>query len=181
MDREEAAGALRDVDLGRRRSTALRGYTDAGSTIIVWGLVWLICNLATYFVAGGYRSWMIGIPLGIIWSIAHPYLGKRVRGNDADWRIPLSVLAAFVFLVLVMRVTGADGSHAQQNVLISLLVAVAYVIGGIWAGLRFALLGIALTLVICVGWFAYPETLLLWLGIGGGGALILGGIWLRQA
>ncbi|QIG81645.1 hypothetical protein [Stakelama tenebrarum] len=181
MERSEAANALHEVDRARRRSGALRGYAHAGSTVIVWGVIWLLCNLATYFIKDGNLSWMIGIPVGVLWSVARPYFARSERPEPADLRIPFSIFAALGFLGLVMTVTDAAASYAQQNVLISLLVAVAYVLLGIWTGLRFALLGLALTLVICLGWFAFPATLLLWLGLGGGGALILGGIWLARA
>ena len=62
-----------------------------------------------------------------------------------------------------------------------LVVAAAYVVLGVWAGARFALLGVALGAVVVAGWFVAPSWLFLCLGLGGGGTLLAGGLWLRRA
>lgn len=180
MRPDEAAAALRSIAGARQRGAALRRYAGAASTVIVWGVVWLVCNLLTQFFPWGERSWILGVPVGILWSVLHP-LPRHEGAGKADLRVPLSIFAAFGFLWLVMLVARPAIDTGSGNVMVSLLVAIAYVITGIWSGARIALLGVALTAAICLGWFVFPAWLYLWLGLGGGGALILGGIWLARA
>lgn len=42
-------------------------------------------------------------------------------------------------------------------------------------------IGLAIALAVILGWFVFPAWLYLWLGLGGGGALLLSGLWLRRA
>ncbi|MDE0201182.1 MAG: hypothetical protein OXK73_01950, partial [Rhodospirillaceae bacterium] len=62
-----------------------------------------------------------------------------------------------------------------------LLVATGYAIAGCWMGLRYAAVGVALG-GVAVGVFVLaPAYLSLIVPFAGGGALILGGFWMRRA
>jgi len=145
----------------------------------VWGVIWLVCNLLSQFFPWGVNSWTIGVPIGTIWAMLHPL--PRPKGSGMEWRIPLSIFATFFILWLMGIVARPQLDARSGDALISLVVALAYIVTGLWSGLRIALLGVALLAVICLGWFVFPAWLFAWLGIGGGGALILGGIWLARA
>lgn len=176
---EDAVAALRSIDSARQHGAALRRYAGAASTVLVWGLVWLVCNLLSQFFPWGPKSWMVGVPVGTLWAILHPL--PRREGAGMEWRIPLSIFTAFFILWLMGLIARPQIDARSGDAIVSLLVALAYIVTGIWSGMRIALLGVAVVVAICLGWFAFPAWLFLWLGLGGGGALILGGIWLRHA
>jgi hypothetical protein len=60
------------------------------------------------------------------------------------------------------------------------VVALAYVLTGLWSGLRFVVAGVAVAVLTLGGFFYLPQHFLLWEGFVGGGALILAGIWFRR-
>lgn len=171
----EATAALDAIGVARKRSSRLSNYARSGDIVIAWGLVWLIGNLATQWDprAGGW-CWTIGIAAAVTWTM------WRSRGQPLDWRGAASALTAFAFLLLIETILGKVDVRTH-NVLTSSLVAAIYVGVGIWTGVRFAMLGVALAVMIVLGWFVFPTWLYLWLGIGGGGALIVSGLWLRRA
>lgn len=173
IEPSDARAALHAAEQSRRRAIELGGYARAGSILIAWGLVWLVGNLASQFRPDiAMWCWPIGIAGAVLWTI--------VRGErPTDWRVFATVTTAFAFLVLVLAITG--GGHREQNAITALLVAASYITLGIWSGARFAWLGIALAVIVCIGWFIAPAWFYLWLGLGGGGALLLGGLWLRRA
>lgn len=178
IGQQDAASALDAVSRTRRRSFELRSYAHAGDVLIVWGLVWLICNLATYFggPAAG-KAWPVGVVIASIFSAVR----GRAQGNGAPrWRAFASIGTIIVLVALVSIIAGIR-SPDQGNALISIFVAALYVLQGIWAGPRFAWIGLLLGALVCVGWFYDRPHLDLWLGIGGGGALIVTGLWLRRA
>lgn len=178
IDQQAAASALDAVDRTRRRSFELRGYAHAGDILIVWGLVWLVCNLATYF--GGpaaAKAWPVGVVIASVFSAVR---GRVPGGGAARWRAFASV-ATIVALVMLVALIAEIRSPDQGNALISLFIAALYVLQGIWAGPRFAWIGLLLGGLVCAGWFYDRAHLDLWLGIGGGGALIVTGLWLRRA
>lgn len=179
ISQADAAAALRSVDSARQHGAALRRYSSSASTVAFWGLIWLVCNLLSQFFPWGMKSWLVGTPIGILWSMFHPL--PRREGAGMDWRWPLSIFAIFFILWLMGIVARPHLDARSSDTLISLVVALAYIVTGIWSGMRIALLGIVLLGVICLAWFVFPAWLFLWLGIGGGGALILGGLWLARA
>lgn len=178
IDRDDAASALHAVDRTRRRSFELRGYAHAGDIVIVWGLVWLVCNLATYFGGpGAGRAWPVGVVIATVYATVR---GRGQAGRVPRWRAFASVATIIALVLLVAMIAGVHGAD-QGNALISIFVAAAYVLQGIWTGPRFAWIGLALAGFVCAGWFLDRTHLDLWLGLGGGGALIVTGLWLRRA
>lgn len=176
IGRDDAASALAEVARARRIAEELRGYAHAGDIVAGWGLVWLVCNLLTYFFPGwGYQSWGPGIVLGTLWSIQ-----RGRKDAQVDRRALASAAATVGFLALVLLIAGVD-DPVQVNALISLFVAGSYVTMGIWTGPRLAWIGLGIAALVTAGWFLDRANLPLWLGLGGGGALIATGLWLRRA
>ena len=85
---------------------------------------------------------------------------------------------AVCYVGLITAMVEADVREA--SVIIAIAVASGYAITVIWAGLRFAFLGGLVTVSTAVGWWFLPELLFLSLGLGGGTALLLGGLWLKR-
>jgi hypothetical protein len=179
IDRQDAASALASIETARRRSGELRRYAAAGDKLIGWGLIWLVCNLLTQFApVWGPKSWLIGVPAGVLWSMTGPGLGGE--SGEGAGRYALMGLAVFGFFAAILSVAGVH-DPLQANAIISLTVAAVYVVMGIWAGPRFACIGLALAALVLGGWFADRSHIAFWLALGGGGALIVSGLWLRQA
>ena len=144
--------------------------------MIVWGLVWLICNWATWL--GGPRwhlAWPVGVAIATVFTLVRARAGPRRR-----WRGLATVSVIVAYALLTGLITGIHDS-LTANAMVSLLVAASYVGLGIWTGARFAWIGLGLAAMICAGWFLDRAHLELWLAIGGGGALIVTGLWLRRA
>jgi len=175
IGQDDAVSALESIERTRQRAFELRGYAHAGDIVMGWGVVWLVCNLITYFAPEATFAWPVGIPLAVIWSI------WRGRGQGkGGWRAPATAGAIFALVAMVIAITQVE-TPAEANALITAFVATGYVIQGIWIGQRFAWIGLAIAACVGVAWFIDREHLELWLGIGGGGALILSGLWLKRA
>lgn len=173
IGREEAASALSVVARSRRHAVELRGYADAGSTLIAWGIAWLVGNLASQFNSDVAPSiWLVAISAAALWSVTR-------RRRERDLRVLATVAAVVGFMFLLLVVVRADAR--TSNVVVSLLVAASYIVIGAWTGGRFAVLGLVLGAVVITGWFVVPAWLFACLALGGGGTLILGGLWLRRA
>ncbi len=173
IDHKDAQAALDAVGRTRRHANELRGYASAGSILMGWGVAWLVANLASQIDSSWARvTWPVAIAGGVLWSIARP-------GRGFDRRIFATAVTAAGYIVLTLILVRPDPRMA--NVLVSLMVAASYVVLGIWAGRRFALLGLTLVAVILIGWFVVPHWLFACLAFGGGGTLLVGGWWLHRA
>lgn len=169
----EAAVALGDVARSRHRAAELRGYAGTGNALIVWGVVWLIGYTTAQF-APDYAGWVWTV--GVAGGIAYSMFAPRRRPDPRIFATGAMLFGFFALAGAILR-----PSPIAQAVLISLIVAAAYVGFGIWSGPRYAWLGLTLAAVIALGWFVLPAWLPLCLALGGGGTLVAGGLWLRQA
>jgi hypothetical protein len=103
-------------------------------------------------------------------------LARRSRG----WKYGVNCLAIILFIYAVYAILPPT-SDVQAVAFFPLLVALIYVLVGVWTrAARIALLGFALGVLTVGGFFWLPQYFLLWMAGVGGGALILGGFWLRR-
>ena len=178
LSREDAARALGDVDSAQARASTLAGYARQGDTLVAWGAMWLACNLVSQFAppfAG--RAWLAGTIAGVA---ATAWANRQGSGRAKGRRTALTFLVVILLLCGVFAVSPPQ-SPAALDAVVSLCVAGGYGLLGVWAGRRWLLLGAALFVLILAGWFAAPAWFFLWMALAGGGALIVGGLWLRRA
>ncbi len=180
LTRDEAAKAIAEMETAQRRSSVLARYSAGGPILMIWGVEWFICNLVSQY-GGSAANWIW--PVATVVTIGLTFWMSRGRGAvpaRKSWKAfgTSAAIAGFFFgLFTVLKLTDM---HAV-NAVISLAVAGAYVVVGIWTGARYAWLGAALFLAIMLGWIAFPQVFYLWMALVGGGALFLGGFWLRKA
>ncbi|MGD2132756.1 MAG: hypothetical protein PVI23_08185 [Maricaulaceae bacterium] len=91
-----------------------------------------------------------------------------------------------MFLVIIGSITAIGSiidfsTNAQVNALISLLVAIMYMLTGLFQGARLFVAGVAIAAAVLVGFHGFQEWFDLWMAFIGGGVLIGTGLWLRTA
>jgi hypothetical protein len=183
----EAADSLKEIQRTQSRSASARGYANSSPFLIMWGVIWMI-GYGTSDLAPRYSNgaWLLLIIAGFLGSMA---IGRaRAKGGDphpgmnskAGWRFAAMFIAIGVFITATYSIFGS-ATTAQQAAFSPLIVSLAYVIMGIWKGLRLAVTGIAIAALTLGGFFLLHQHFLLWMAVVGGGALVLGGLWLRKA
>ncbi len=181
LSREEAQGALRDVEQVSRRSNAALGYRMSSPHLILWGLVWLTGYGAMAAKVTWDPLWPIltlGGTAGSFWVGWHM---SRAKPAGFDWRYGATFLAIFMFITAIFLIMPPKTTD-QFGAFFPILVSLYYALIGIWTrGLRMLALGAALLVLTLMGFFHFREMFDLWMAVVGGGALILGGLWLRSA
>lgn len=182
LDNKTARQALNDIYDVQRRSAALRFYASAGGDIFVWGLVWLFANVLSYIKPElAHWFWAVGIFIG---ALASGFGGFRSASRQNKSLSVQQSLAAFVVIALALTaifMVVAPTDRLEVNALISLLVALAYCLAGIWKGMRIFIVGVAIGATVIIGWTLLQAWFEVWMGIVGGGLLMLSGIWFRRA
>jgi len=178
LTQNDAAEALRLVDEAEQRSAVLRGYQSAAPHLILWaGVVYAGAYAFGYFrpfQAG--LAWAVLIPAAVI---GDALIARRDRGR-VYWGPFLGLVATFFVFIGATAAVMQPHDPRQMAAFVPLVVAAAYVAFGIAVGRRLMFTGIALGALTLVGFFALPSIFMLWMAAVGGGALVLGGIWLRQ-
>ena len=185
VSKDDALSALHDIEATEHRSRTLFSYSLASPYLLMWGALWLIAG-----TVGAVSPAHVGIgwsAVDIVGLVGNASLMIRQawRCGERSERVHLlryfgtaAVLAAFIGLIFMVF---APVTGAEILMLFTLLVAAGFAIAGCWSGLRYAAVGLALG-GLSVGVFVLaPAYLNLIVPFAGGGALILGGLWLRRA
>ena len=192
LSANEAAQTLGEIARTARRSTEAHEYANASPQFILWGLIWVIgytgSDLLPNYGFQGHINWF-WFALSWLGVIGSTIIGRRqVRHLDSaqqaaerakGLRVGMSCFAAWWFIValfIVMRPVEPVATGA----VIPLLVALVYTIFGIWRGMRFLYIGIAVAALTLGGFLYLREHFLLWMALVGGGSLILVGFWLKK-
>ena len=178
---QEAASTLHDIEHAQQHSAAAYRYLKASPHLLLWGVIWVVGYAVSYTRPKWNFLWIILTLFGFLGSF---FIGRRARTRDSQasfgWRYGAALLAIFLFVCALFAIL-PPRSSLQIDAFFSLLIALWYVLLGIWTrGMRIALLGLALGILTVGGYFWLHQYFLLWMAGVGGGALILGGFWLRK-
>lgn len=189
----QAAQSLEEIEKTGRRSAELQEYAHASPQFILWGLVWMAgyagsALLPNYGFSHGI-NWL-WFALVVIGAAGSTILGRRryhhltpeavAKSRAVAFRWGMTVFVFYLFLAASFAVM-RPANPAASGAFVPLLVAAIYAVMGIWRGLRFLYIGIAVAVLTLGGWFYLPHYFLLWMTAVGGGSLVLVGLWLRKA
>lgn len=190
LSREEAAAALDTVHLAGARVKTARRYEDFGPYLITWGIIWLVANVVSdqWPVHGG-TAWIAGVLIGTVltvyftvrnarrWRQSHP--GDTAEGRAIGRRAVMLGLTLWMWFPSMMALLGPL-SPRQGNAFISITWAFIYMAAGAFIGWRIFAIGLVTAGAVLVGYFVLQSHFFLWMGLVGGGSLILGGLWMRK-
>ena len=185
VTRDEAASRLDEIDTARRRSLTLFNYGMASPYLLLWGGLWIVAGVMGAASPGNAGiGWLAVDVVGLAGTFCL-VLSQSRRAPERSGRLGMVrfigaavVLAAFI--ALTFRVF-APVTGVQVQTFITLLVAATYAIVGCWLGLRYAVVGAALAALAAGAFQLAPAQLPLIVSLLGGGALVLGGVWMRRA
>jgi hypothetical protein len=105
--------------------------------------------------------------------------GLTATSRQLGLRLVGAQIALIGFGVLVVTILGPFKGR-QLDAFWPLVFMLGYVLAGIWVGRFFILCGITIAFLTIVGFWWSGPWFQLWMAAVNGGALILGGLWLRR-
>ncbi len=185
VTRGDAEKALRDVGRTHEQSLLLFGYGLASPHLLLWGGLWVVAGAvgAVSPDAAGI-GWLLVDIVGIAASgylvvrSARRYSEDSIRIQGLRYVATVVVLAGFVAMTLMIF---APVSGTEVQLFITILIAAIYIIAGFWIGRRYAIVGAVLATLAAGAFHLAPAHLALIVSVLGGGALVLGGLWMRRA
>lgn len=175
---EEAAQALRDIDLIKHRAAGFQDYRAESSQLILWGLAHLAgFSLSACFPQQLIAVWssVLVVALGI-----GTYLARN-SGASASilWRY-LAVIATVLLFIILLHVILWPISAEQGAMLGPMLLSVLYILRGIQLRPRYTVIGLVLGALCIFGYLVLLPVFWPWMAMACGGTLILSGLWLRS-
>jgi hypothetical protein len=184
LDADEASAALAEIESIARRVKQSSIYRAYSLTLIGWGALVAIGNLAELFAghwAGGV--WialnLLGVALlGVAMTIF--VLGRTRQGDFAPIRTLAAFALFFAFGFVWSLLLGKMGPREMDAFWPSLFLF-GYALAGLFFGRAFTVLGIGLTASILAGYEWVGAGYGLYLALVNGGGLMLCGYWMRRA
>jgi hypothetical protein len=179
VSNHQAADSLHEIKRFERRSATAYGYRKVSPHLIIWGVVWIIGYSLSYARPQWWELWPVLCTLGIAGDFAIAWHTAAEGAQALDWRIAATLVTIFLFICAVFAIIPPN-SGLQVGAFIPILVALFYSLLGIWMrGIKMVLLGLAVGALTVGGYFGVPHYFAFWMAGVGGGALLLGGIWLK--
>jgi hypothetical protein len=159
----QAADALLDVQRTQHRLSILRGYEYGAPHFLLWGCIWIVGFAASDVFPG--HEWLIWLALdvlgifgGLVIVRAAPIAGMQAR----TWQY-LAAAATIVAFVAATYYVMAPHSGTQFGAFPALVMALFYVLVGIWRGPRWIVVGSAVGLLTLLGYGLLRHYFMLWM------------------
>ncbi len=188
---DEARASLAAIEATRTETRKLVAESCAGPVLIWWGLIWIVMLGYAQFHEGVNRLWWVFVLAGFVGQVVIQKLRPPALKQAPDWRAVAFWLGIFLyaglFVVLLVpwsllnNLSPADSQMMDRKLTAycSIVPMFAYVIIGPWVSRFFVILGLLMTALILIGYFFVPAWFYLWIGVVGGGTLILSGFFIR--
>ncbi len=181
LSSEEAAASLSQVQEASRRSSQLYFYHRSSPHLIMWGIIWIIGYGGTGLLPQYSDPLWGGLILaGCIGGVV---LGRSRKVDDKAgpyaWR--MAALWAIILFFVMATYAIMEPKYARQLCAYpALITGCAYMLIGLWRGMRYLISGIIVVALTLVG-FYFIQPIFFWFAAVGGGAMILTGLWFRTA
>lgn len=162
--------------------------TAASPILFLWGGVWVLAyGLCQFFPELSGAIWAVLCTVGGVGTALFARKAPVRSESDARFGISWAILFAFsaVWFAVLMPweyIKFFDYSERQRSMGAygATLVMFAYVMMGVWWDRFFMWLGLAITALTLIGYFAVPAYFNLWMAIFGGGLLLASGVLIKR-
>ena len=182
IDSQQASEALADINDIVRRVRQSRIYYLNSLIMVLWGLLVLAGNIATWLWPryGGYIWITVDIAGVIGLFVISVFTYSRMGVRTFDVRMLVTFLLFFAFGYFCSNVLG-HFTPRQQGTFWPIYFMLFYTIAGLWVGYAFVAIGTGITVLTLIGYFYIGEAFPLWMALVNGGGLIFGGLWMRRS
>ena len=175
---EEAAQALRDIDLIKHRAAGFQDYRAESSQLILWGLVYL----AGFSLTACFREYLIAVWTAVVFVglATGACIALHSSAGAGIVRRYMAIIVTILSFILVMHVIFWPVQAEQGAMVGPMLVASLYVLRGIQLRPRYTVIGCVLAALCLFGYLFLLPVFWPWMAMACGGTLILSGLWLRS-
>lgn len=182
IDKTEAAAALDDISRVIANVKQSRIYRTSASMLMLWGGIVAVGYMFAFFAPRRAAvGWIVVQGVGTLLTLAASVRwGSRQGRSGAEWRFGALMLLIVLFGILWSVVLGRFGPR-ELNVFWPTFFMFCYCVTGLWFGLAFVALGVAITGLSVAGYFWAGAWLEPYMALVNGGGLILCGLVMRRA
>jgi hypothetical protein len=181
MDSKEAIAALVEVEAITRRVRQSNLYRTSSAAMMLWGVLVALAYIITFAApVWATPAWDGVYLLGVMGTIlAAAFENRRAATRSFDLQMLAAYLLFFAFGFL-WTVGLVHLPPRLLDVFWPTYFMLAYAIAGLWLGIAFCVIGLAIAALTLIGYFWAGPWFELWMAAVNGGGLVLGGLWMRR-
>jgi hypothetical protein len=181
MDSKEAIAAIGEIEAVTQRVRQSKFYRVSSMTLVLWGVLIALGNVITFVAPVWARlAWAGVYVVGITGTIAAAgWENSRASTRTFDVRMLAASVLFFAF-GLLWTAGLVQLPPRLLNVFWPTYFMLAYAIAGLWFGIAFFVIGVAIAMLTLIGYFWAGPWFDLWMAVVNGGGLVLGGLWMRR-
>lgn len=189
VSRDEAANALDEIDESRRRVGQRLDYRYSARLFFLWGSAWILANvLSDMMRVRGPLIWDAIVTIASCLSIYSAFrrprfidaIGEAAGGQRHYGRRYLAATVACLGFIAAILWVMRPFTSRQLTAVVVLAIAQVYLLTGVWRGTRYIAPGATLATLALLGYAGIIPGFENWIGIAGGGLLVVTGLWLRR-
>jgi hypothetical protein len=184
ISHNEAEEALAAIQIMTQKTRLSIASGSAYISLIITGVVWLIGFTATQFLTAPLIVW-IWIVTSIVGSALATFMGIRTgkRVRVASSAVTGKRIAIFWVLLILFAAGIIAVARPTDGKQITLLIILFAMIGQMGMGLLLSFSAtwwtVPVAAVALLGYFLAPDWFYLWMGLLGGGVMIVLGLYIR--
>jgi hypothetical protein len=174
ITKQEAQASLAEIENAITLTQKAMGHFT-GYILMLWGVIWMFGFSATQFCPEQANwTWLALDVVGFIGTficVKKSRYGARRPGGRRVGYAWLILSGYFMLWCILLQPQGR-----QIIAFASTVFMCAYMVMGLWLGRLLFWLGLTVTVLTLVGYFALPAWFALWMAVVGGGALFISGL-----
>lgn len=196
MSTEEAQQALAETETVAKATRLAAALAGADLVVMMWGLIWLAGFLWSHWVTvrewpnWSHGAWFLIIAAGVISTIMIEKRREAPVKNTTGKRIGFFWFFLYLYCYLGLAILGPSLDAVRLNstvcgaktmaALNTVVPMFAYVVMGLWLEQSyFVYIGLGLTALTGVAFFAFNPIFFPLMAFAGGGILFGSGVWMR--
>lgn len=178
---EDSLAAIQRIAQKTRQSIASSG---ASIFLVITGIIWLVGFLSTQFLTGKIVAYiwtgmsLLGSAVAILLGTR---MGRRVRSPSVN--APAKRAVIFWLLLIFYGIAAVAIARPTDGKQVTMFVILFTMIGQLAMGLLLSFSSVwwalPITALALVGYFLLPAFFYLWMGVLGGGGMIILGLYIR--
>jgi hypothetical protein len=182
VDPNEAGALLKGIDGAEKRTREFLVYARAGDYMILWGVLWVAgYGLSDFVWPYTHAVWLALDAVGIVGTALITWRASRGKPQASRYLFVRPLAAIFVMIGFgALWIWLAKFGVRQESAFWPTLCGALLFCFGLWAGRTLSIGAAIIAALTLAGYFWAGPWFDLWLAATCGGALILGGLWLRR-
>jgi hypothetical protein len=191
VTKDEAAAALAEIDRVIEQTRKIISHGSASPVLLLWGVIWVVGFADTQFYPGSAgRVWMLLNVAGMAATFALTLSRRSIKSPISklifgSWCVLIGYGTLWLLLLAPWVMPGMTRAHAPPwgvriPAFFCTVSMCGYVIMGLWLSRFFLWVGLVVTAITVIGYYALPDWFYLWMAVFGGGSFLATGLFTRK-